>query len=419
MPPLFFLSYARDDDEEDDGDKSTLVRSFFEDLHDKIRDITGERPAADGSFIDTKIPLGALWEEHIHQAVCDCKIFVALMSPSYFRREWCGREWAIFETRSPNGNAGDKLVPIVWHPSVVVPELAARYQHTIDDKNRAELRDALSDYQDQGLKWLVQYRNEPQYRVKYGLVVREIAKRVVAAAGGGELPALDPGAAKKIEARFAAPVAPRTLTVAEFDDDDDACAYFLPVVGMRAQIKRDAIRERYADSRWNWQPFVPQSLSKLGITLASVATQAELRPLWLDFKDDLPRFIRAAESRGRMVVVVVDAWSTELQEYLQHAQQLDESLFRNCVVVVVWSDDPNKVPELVPLVRERALGRRAAEHLLEEVYDHAGFTKRLGELLRLLDQRLAPLRTPTRKLPPGDGGTLPTVSATTTRSGAP
>jgi len=206
---------------------------------------------------------------------------------------------------------------------------------------------------------------------------------------------------------------PRTLTVAGIDDhDDDACAYFVAVVGVRDQILRDGIRKRYADSRWKWQPFVPLCDSKLGITLANIASAADLRPLYLDFKSDLPRFIRAAEARGRMVVVVVDAWSTELQEYLESAQQLDEALFRNCAVVVVWSDDPKSVPELIPLVRERALGRRAAGGLLEEIYDHGGLTKRLGELLRILDQRLAPLRTPTRPLPPGGGGGLPTVSAT-------
>src|SRR5262245_5460398 len=239
MPALFFLSYARDDNEKDDGDESTLVRSFFEELQSEIRDITGERATAagDGSFIDGKIPFGALWEDHIHKAVCECKVFVPLMSASYFRREWCGREWAIFEKRSEQVNAADKLFPIVWHPSAV-PALAAKYQRTLDDKNRADLRDALGDYQDKGLKWLVQYRDTDPYRVRYGLVVREIAQRIVAAASSGELPPFDPAAAKEIDAHFAAPVAPRTLTVPEFDDDDDACAYFLPVVGIREQIKR-------------------------------------------------------------------------------------------------------------------------------------------------------------------------------------
>jgi hypothetical protein len=411
--PVFFLSYARDDNEKDDGEESTLVRSFFERLQGEIRQITGDRPAADGSFIDVKIPFGALWEDHLHAAVCECKVFVPLMSASYFRREWCGREWAVFDKRIAGANAAEKLLPVIWHPSAVL-SFAAKYQRTIDDKNRAELREALADYQDKGLKWLVQYRDVDPYRVRYGLVVREIAQQVVAAAGTADLPPFDHDAAKKITAHFAAPVSPRTLTTAEFDDEDDACAYFVPVVGIRGQITREAIRERYADSRWNWQPFVPRCRNKLGITLANVATEADLRPLWLDFKQDLPRFIRAAETRGRMVVVVVDAWSTELQEYLERAQQLDESLFRNCVIVVVWSDDPKSVPELVPLVRERALGRRAADRLLEEVYDQGGFTKRLGELLRILDQRLAPLRTPTRKLPPGDAGGLPTVNATYT-----
>jgi len=189
--PTFFLSYARDDNENDDGDESTLVRSFFDQLQSAIRQITGDRPVNDGSFIDGKIPFGALWQDHLHAAVCTCDVFVPLMSASYFRREWCGREWAIFEQRIAQPGASERLCPIIWHPSAV-PPFAAKYQRTLDDKDRADLREALDDYQDKGLKWLVQYRDVPEYRVKYGLIIRELANRVVAAAAGAALAPLDP-----------------------------------------------------------------------------------------------------------------------------------------------------------------------------------------------------------------------------------
>src|SRR5688572_26089268 len=117
--PTFFLSYARADAERDDAGEHELVRQFFDDLSRAIRKSTGDATAA-GSFIDTKIEWGAKWEDHIHDAIRTCQVFVPLMSATYFRREWCGREWAAFEARIAN-NAPSRMIPVTWYPSTPPP----------------------------------------------------------------------------------------------------------------------------------------------------------------------------------------------------------------------------------------------------------------------------------------------------------
>lgn len=167
------------------------------------------------------------------------------MSARYFRREWCGREWAVFEERlKPHG--ADRLQPIIWN-RCTVPAFASSCQRTLNNGNQAALRDALEDYDRRGLRWLVQYREDPAYRVRYGLVVQAIAEQVVAAVNGGVLPPFDRDRARTVPPKFVAPAPLRqAITTQDLNDGADACAYFLPIVGVRSQIERSRTRSDHA-----------------------------------------------------------------------------------------------------------------------------------------------------------------------------
>jgi FxsC-like protein len=412
MGGSFFLSYARADNAADDNGDSSLVSAFFADLCEEIRQ---KEPTAlaDGSFLDSRIEYGALWEQHIHDAACALDVLVALTSPTYFRREWCGREWAIFAARGAGkGAVARRIIPLAWIDGPA-HALAAPHQMTFDARNEDEAK-AFDAYRGYGLRWMVKYRTLPQQSLSYGLVVREIANVVRAAASEGALPPLDRARATTIAPLF--PIAPPPAKAATPSAPNgraagSAKAYFAALVGVASRISRPAIKIRYADDRRDWTPFVPASEEPLGVTLTRVALEAGLYPEWLDETADLPARIREAEDQKRIVIVVIDAWSTELDDLCERAALIDREHFDNCSIVVVWSDDPDSQPDLRARVRNQALRRTWKRRMVVEAKDPAGLARALGDAIKALHSALSPSSTPARELPPGDPMSVPTISA--------
>jgi hypothetical protein len=104
----FFLSYARADDRED------LVGRFH-------RDLTAEVQAQAGvgqrhiSFMDNDLDRGAAWEQELSESLSRSLLLVPLYSPSYFRSDFCGREWQFFyEQRLP-------IKPVWWRIPIATP----------------------------------------------------------------------------------------------------------------------------------------------------------------------------------------------------------------------------------------------------------------------------------------------------------
>ena len=92
-PYVFFWSYARADAQ--DGPE---LDRFYTDLRGEVRGRLGHRherkvrlPRRSG--IELGVPSG---RPRSAAALATARAFVALYSPTYFRREACGKEWTIF-----------------------------------------------------------------------------------------------------------------------------------------------------------------------------------------------------------------------------------------------------------------------------------------------------------------------------------
>jgi hypothetical protein len=73
--PMFYLSYARGDDER-------LVERFYLDLCAEIRDRAGLGAQAQVGYLDVRdVEIGARWASQLSDALNNCRTFVALMSP--------------------------------------------------------------------------------------------------------------------------------------------------------------------------------------------------------------------------------------------------------------------------------------------------------------------------------------------------
>ncbi|MFI0372604.1 TIR-like protein FxsC [Actinomadura sp. 1N219] len=111
--PFFYLSYARSRYRPEDSDR--WVAKFFNDLCHDIGQATG---TLNPGFMDRQIPVGSEWPDQLADALANCRVFVALFSPSYFTSEYCGKEWAAFLKRYHAHTAGldrpPAIIPVWW-----------------------------------------------------------------------------------------------------------------------------------------------------------------------------------------------------------------------------------------------------------------------------------------------------------------
>lgn len=112
--PYVFMSYARADAQDE------LANRFHRELCVEIAQ-RGGVPIEEASYFDRNIPVGDSWPTALANALGDCKVFLALVSPSYFSSEYCGKEWQAFWNRladyaDEHGEWPNLIVPVVWVP---------------------------------------------------------------------------------------------------------------------------------------------------------------------------------------------------------------------------------------------------------------------------------------------------------------
>ena len=109
-----FLSHAR-------SDVDPYFETFYKDFTAELRGRMGLSAEDQLAFRDSEgIPLGVDWRAKIESELLECRTFLAMLSPTYMRRQACAREWAVFEWRQRN-SAGvmqpDLLIPLAWIPT--------------------------------------------------------------------------------------------------------------------------------------------------------------------------------------------------------------------------------------------------------------------------------------------------------------
>jgi TIR domain len=124
MSYWFFFSYARDDNK-----NKAYVRKFFDELEEEVRTLVGVGEV--GFFDKEDIPHGAGWPEKLTTALQTSRTFISLFSPTYFSREFCGKEWTVFHSRlelyrKKTGEMPPLLLPVLWIPAnLLLPTLPA------------------------------------------------------------------------------------------------------------------------------------------------------------------------------------------------------------------------------------------------------------------------------------------------------
>ena|ERR1700683_2567921 len=123
--PLFFLSYAHSQTKRDSGvsyERNRWFVKFFEDLSENVAELVSRPAGSDPGYMDQWIAAGRLWTPDLLNAIGTCQVFVALLSPIYIDRDWCGMEWHGFSRRRvisyPESRATTEtaIIPVTWAP---------------------------------------------------------------------------------------------------------------------------------------------------------------------------------------------------------------------------------------------------------------------------------------------------------------
>lgn len=333
---LFFLSYARRDDE---YGNMRPVQKFFNDLRDHVALLEGVDRQKVGYMDQRALEPGDEWPNDLAAALGKCCTFVAVMSPTYFQREYCGKEWYLFEQRS---KALKKIIPVPWMKPVEgdFPEFATdlHVDFNIEDVPE-EQKNYVNDYGDKGLRHII-VREKSTHGNAYNTVIEKLAARIIRAAKNEPL---EPLAGQITDLKSALPKFPKKKDQPAQPDTSDVgggWARFVIVAGTRPQM--EGIRAQanvfypQSDPRL-WTPFAPEDTHNVGVLAAREAADLELIPMFASRDQQIVEFIRDAEKKKCVAIVVVDPWTLRLPNYADLLKDFDEHQFGNCSVIVAWN----------------------------------------------------------------------------------
>jgi len=289
--PHFFLSHAP-------GEDDIYIARLFGDLCSHVRAALGASGAVNVGYLDPGSFERPSWPADAQAALATCHTFVAICSTRYFLSAHCGRSWSVFAGRLRDyhqltGRAAPALVPVLWSDGArpFLDELGFE-PHAGSWQEEARVLSRLRSHR-------------PAYRE----LVASLAGRIVETA-----------------ARHRLPPAPPELTVETAPDafdrhprrldrtGDAARVSFTVIAGTRAQMRpiRTNI-DTYGTRREDWAPYGPEAPAPVTDRAVAVAAARRFRSELVPLEAVADRIARASQ-RNEIVVLLVDAWATQLDE---------------------------------------------------------------------------------------------------------
>ncbi|MBF9128049.1 TIR domain-containing protein [Plantactinospora sp. S1510] len=304
----FFLSYARSDDD-------PYVERFYKDLCAEVRVRAGLASGSEVGFFDkTSIEIGATWSADLVDALSTACSFLALFSPRYFASEPCGREWQLFAERvrqheETNETRSAALLPVLWLPPRQIPDAVQDVQYD---------RDVFSDaYRRDGLRQLMRLRrNEDEYIEAISI----LADRIVDNAASNALEPLPNNPRidfHGLRSAFhgTAGTSPPPADEPRLRPRSDHVHF---VIAAPSQQEASTIRQDlhfYGAAPLDWAPYLPALPESLASFARAVAAR---RGLSSDVSSlPLPPGADTSPGGDSIVVLLVDAWVTQLDDYRQ------------------------------------------------------------------------------------------------------
>jgi len=338
---FFFLSYAR-------GDDDIYVNKFYHDLCGEIRVRTGMGRDREVGFLDThSIEIGAPWSSKLIDALSRCRAFLALCSPAYFLSDACGKEWKIFADRmrlyeETTGVQPPALIPLVWFPPPRMPPVAEAIQYHTDVLGDAYNRD--------GLRQLIRLQ---RHRDAYLEFVSAVAEQVVSTAYTHTVPErrthvefhhvpnvfqADPGLSPAPHLEGGIPMDAESGPGVQY-------VHFVIASASRAEINpvRRSL-EFYGVTAQDWAPYRPALSSSLGEYACRIAAERSFQS-GVAGVEGLANRLDEARRNNQVVVLLVDVWTTRLDEHRNALVEYDQRHEPTTAVMIPWSHDDQETQQ--------------------------------------------------------------------------
>lgn len=333
--PYFFLSYARADD------RTAYVRRFYQDLL-QVLELPGTGSRRQPAFRDSEgLFVGADWLRGLSRAVGSCRTFVALYSPTYFEREYCGKEWTAFAGRVAQYEAETDvephaLVPVIWEPvsALPLPDEVTAVQYAEPAMGAA--------YLEHGLLHLM--RSEPDGDA-YWHVVRSLAERVRFAADHFALPSKPAGFdLSEVVGCFPVPRTPATTA---------GHVKIFVAAGTVDRLPPGRSGSYYGDQPWSWSPYSPPAIPTAAHRAQKVVV-TEGHVTSLEVVDaQLNRKLSQAMRLNQVSILLVDAWSVRTPAYRKPLGAYDKQYHPTTAVLIPCHDaDDESGPDNAALWQE-------------------------------------------------------------------
>ncbi|CAN2045264.1 putative TIR domain-containing protein [Candidatus Magnetomoraceae bacterium gMMP-1] len=332
MSYFCFFSYARRDFNHD-------MEQFYYDIIKEIRLLRGGE-CDKTCFRDTRnIDIGELWQESLARGITTSRIFISMLSPSYFESKWCGKEWQVFSTRIDKykteysiSEYPPLIFPLLWAPKYSIdkaaPSCVTNLQFTHGSFGKL--------YAEEGLNYLISLkRNEDDYHT----FLKELAKKIFLTAESYPLPYFENiQSIKDMKNAFCASPA-----CAKIQKQKISTRY---VKFVYAAARSDEIQNLKEDTGaygteggLEWKPYFPkykEDKDEIGIIAQSIAVDENFHSDNLPVNNELCTMIQ--ESRNNNIVIIfVDPWTLKLKCYQEIMENYDKIRSYNCAVLVPFN----------------------------------------------------------------------------------
>lgn len=293
--PYFLISYPHTEHHGQGSEREpdAWVIKFYSDLCRNVEELAAVPPGRRVGVLDRAWWVENDWRAGLPEALASCRVLVPLYSPRYFQSDACGKEWQAFAVRpaGPLAQAGQApaIVPVMWGP--MTPGSIHRAVRTVPIEFGG-----VDSYARHGLYGIMKLAS---HRDDYDEVVRQVARRVVAAATRSGVGPWPVAGFDELPNPFALGAVPKSGVARLF------ITVVAPHVG---DLPGGRDQRYYGSSAWDWAPYQPTSQQPIAQYTANFARSLGYQPYVSDLREresDLVIYGLAAHPE----LLIIDPWA--------------------------------------------------------------------------------------------------------------
>jgi FxsC-like protein len=324
----FFFSYSH-------IDKSPYLDKFYKELENAVKQRIPEAKGQIGFRDEQSLGYGDRWPEKLVSALSNACVFVALYSPTYFTREYCGKEWAFFQRRIRDQFKKETeplpplIIPVLWLPFSETFKLhpAAKDIHYKHDK-------CPDIYFMEGMERLVKKEDNA-----YVDVLSTLADKIAECNKNFALePTTNFPNFNKVTNAFTLPAIEESRPIIDIPPGPNQ-VIIVSFVGTKAELEGTQQNiERYGHTSQDWKPYFPDDTRRVIAVSQNIVTTMNYITSHLSMSNDIIDQLETFEDQNNIVLIIIDLWSMKVMDRIRnYLISYDKHQFLHCSIMVPWN----------------------------------------------------------------------------------